>query len=213
MPPRDWKKLTFYYFADEYINFNSLVTDLFKIYKTRIWMSAINPASFQTPVGGLQIPGVVGPNAFGADVDQFSSRRQPRQISNLAVSTGPTQSALGVFDQAWVAAQEGNVINGMAFPQHYAQPFPPHDLDLRQLDQYSLEYRQGLPQALGMQPTFTSPNYNAPNLHASPSCTSRPDSSNGGPQPSQMFGRDWNQAMQGLSLGPPSTTLSSRLHP
>jgi hypothetical protein len=52
---RDWKKLTFYYFADSYINFNSLVTDLFKIYKTRIWMSAINPASFVTPPSaGLQ---------------------------------------------------------------------------------------------------------------------------------------------------------------
>ncbi|EHK96896.1 hypothetical protein M7I_7368 [Glarea lozoyensis 74030] len=34
----DWKKLTFYYFADAYINFNSLVTDLFKVYKTRIWI-------------------------------------------------------------------------------------------------------------------------------------------------------------------------------
>ncbi|TKA61955.1 hypothetical protein B0A49_13319, partial [Cryomyces minteri] len=42
----DWKKLTFYYFADNYVNFNPLVTDLFKIWKTRIWMSAINPASF-----------------------------------------------------------------------------------------------------------------------------------------------------------------------
>ncbi|KAJ5157102.1 uncharacterized protein N7482_008202 [Penicillium canariense] len=53
----DWKKLTFYYFADSYINFNSLVTDLFKIYKTRIWMSAINPASFVTPPSaGLQGP-------------------------------------------------------------------------------------------------------------------------------------------------------------
>ncbi|KAJ3478645.1 hypothetical protein NLG97_g8523 [Lecanicillium saksenae] len=48
----DWKKLTFYYFADAYINFNSLVTDLFKIYKTRIWMSAINPASFASPTLG-----------------------------------------------------------------------------------------------------------------------------------------------------------------
>lgn len=46
MSYRDWKKLTFYYYADTYINFNSLVTDLFKIYKTRIWMSAMNPASF-----------------------------------------------------------------------------------------------------------------------------------------------------------------------
>lgn len=53
---RDWKKLTFYYFADAYINFNSLVTDLFKIYKTRIWMSAINPASFVTPTSSLTAP-------------------------------------------------------------------------------------------------------------------------------------------------------------
>ncbi|KAL2821370.1 hypothetical protein BDW59DRAFT_110486 [Aspergillus cavernicola] len=57
----DWKKLTFYYFADSYINFNSLVTDLFKIYKTRIWMSAINPASFVTPpTAGLQSPNPLG---------------------------------------------------------------------------------------------------------------------------------------------------------
>ncbi|KKK24352.1 hypothetical protein ARAM_000861 [Aspergillus rambellii] len=59
----DWKKLTFYYFADSYINFNSLVTDLFKIYKTRIWMSAINPASFVTPpTAGLQAPNPLGYN-------------------------------------------------------------------------------------------------------------------------------------------------------
>ena len=49
MDSRDWKKLTFYYYAEAYVNFNSLVTDLFKIYKTRIWMSAINPASFVSP--------------------------------------------------------------------------------------------------------------------------------------------------------------------
>ncbi|KAL4907297.1 hypothetical protein BDW74DRAFT_148895 [Aspergillus multicolor] len=61
----DWKKLTFYYFADSYINFNSLVTDLFKIYKTRIWMSAINPASFVTPpTAGLHSP---NPLSYGPD--------------------------------------------------------------------------------------------------------------------------------------------------
>ena len=48
--------MTFYYFADSYINFNSLVTDLFKVYKTRIWMSAMNPASFAHPAG-LHQPG------------------------------------------------------------------------------------------------------------------------------------------------------------
>ena len=60
---RDWKKLTFYYFADSYINFNSLVTDLFKIYKTRIWMSAINPASFMTPP-------TAGPQPYGQETDR-----------------------------------------------------------------------------------------------------------------------------------------------
>ncbi|KAF2096586.1 PSP1-domain-containing protein, partial [Rhizodiscina lignyota] len=39
----DWKKLTYFYYAESYVNFNELVTDLFKVYKTRIWMSAINP--------------------------------------------------------------------------------------------------------------------------------------------------------------------------
>lgn len=62
---RDWKKLTFYYFADSYINFNSLVTDLFKIYKTRIWMSAVNPASFANPTLGIQAPSGIGPGAVG----------------------------------------------------------------------------------------------------------------------------------------------------
>ena len=74
--PRDWKKLTFYYFADAYINFNSLVTDLFKVYKTRIWMSAINPASFASPSLGLQAPSGVGPGAVGNHNKQIDRRQQ-----------------------------------------------------------------------------------------------------------------------------------------
>ncbi|KAJ5170303.1 uncharacterized protein N7500_003086 [Penicillium coprophilum] len=67
----DWKKLTFYYFADSYINFNSLVTDLFKIYKTRIWMSAINPASFVTPpTAGLSGPSTMPNPLYGQDADR-----------------------------------------------------------------------------------------------------------------------------------------------
>lgn len=62
----DYKKLTFFYFAECYINFNDLVTDLFKIYKTRIWMSAINPASFASAAGLLSHippPSALGPGA------------------------------------------------------------------------------------------------------------------------------------------------------
>ncbi|KJZ71118.1 hypothetical protein HIM_09472 [Hirsutella minnesotensis 3608] len=77
----DWKKLTFYYFADSYINFNSLVTDLFKIYKTRIWMSAINPASFASPTLGIQAPSGVGPGAVGVGrASSGADRRQNQQV-------------------------------------------------------------------------------------------------------------------------------------
>ncbi|PNS15014.1 hypothetical protein CAC42_2243 [Sphaceloma murrayae] len=58
----DWKKLTFFYYANSYVNFNALVTDLFKIYKTRIWMSAVNPASLNT--GPLPPPRGLGPGAI-----------------------------------------------------------------------------------------------------------------------------------------------------
>jgi hypothetical protein len=74
---RDWKKLTFYYFADAYINFNSLVTDLFKIYKTRIWMSAVNLQAHSGPTPGLQPPSGIGPGALGTNQDRaFENRRQ-----------------------------------------------------------------------------------------------------------------------------------------
>ncbi|KAI8847651.1 PSP1 C-terminal conserved region-domain-containing protein [Chytridium lagenaria] len=41
---RDRRKLTFYFVADRRIDFRELVRDLFKLYKTRIWMCAVNPA-------------------------------------------------------------------------------------------------------------------------------------------------------------------------
>lgn len=90
---RDWKKLTFYYFADSYINFNSLVTDLFKIYKTRIWMSAINPASFASPTAlGLQAPSGVGPGAVVNRSTASAHRQEAQQESPSAYST-PSQAA------------------------------------------------------------------------------------------------------------------------
>lgn len=91
----DWKKLTFYYFADSYINFNSLVTDLFKIYKTRIWMSAINPASFASPTLGLQAPSGIGPGAVG--VGRGSNTQDRRQN---AAATTEAPSAFPVATQA-----------------------------------------------------------------------------------------------------------------
>ncbi|KAF2773262.1 PSP1-domain-containing protein [Teratosphaeria nubilosa] len=61
----DFQKLIFYYYADHYINFKDLITDLYRIYKTRIWLSAVNPASFSQHALG-QPPSGVGPGAIMA---------------------------------------------------------------------------------------------------------------------------------------------------
>ena len=62
----DYHKLTYFYYAESYVNFNELVTDLFKQYKVRIWMSAVNPASVVNPAGMSQIPppSAIGPGAI-----------------------------------------------------------------------------------------------------------------------------------------------------
>ncbi|CAO3660858.1 unnamed protein product [Umbelopsis ramanniana] len=41
----DRRKLTFYFVAERRIDFRELVRDLFKTYKTRIWMCAVNPST------------------------------------------------------------------------------------------------------------------------------------------------------------------------
>ena len=200
---RDWKKLTFYYFADEYINFNSLVTDLFKIYKTRIWMSAINPASFQTPVGGLQIPGGVGPpcaSNLGPDFDQYASRRHQRQ-QPLPTSPGGAQQTLGAFDHTWSSNRDGGAINSMVLHQLYGQNISGHELDFRQFDQFTSEYRHGIPQVPGMTSNQNSFGLHTPAIHTPSSFAPRPSGSDDGPLLSPVPGRNWTQSFQGLSLG------------
>ena len=200
---RDWKKLTFYYFADEYINFNSLVTDLFKIYKTRIWMSAINPASFQTPLGGLQIPGGVGATTtrdLGPDLDRYSGRRPQRQ-QLFPASTATTQQALGASDHPWSSNRDGAAINSLVPHQLHGQNFPGNELDVGQLDHFTLNYRQGVPQVSGINSPYTSFGYHNPDVHTPLPFGPKPNSSDSGPHSSPVPGRDWTQSFQGLSLG------------
>ncbi|CAG8954834.1 hypothetical protein HYFRA_00008519 [Hymenoscyphus fraxineus] len=97
----DWKKLTFYYFADAYINFNSLVTDLFKVYKTRIWMSAINPASFASPSLGLQAPSGIGPGAVGVARNTQPERRAPQPEPISFANVPANRNYAGAFPQAF----------------------------------------------------------------------------------------------------------------
>ncbi|KAI9158384.1 hypothetical protein HJFPF1_06378 [Paramyrothecium foliicola] len=105
----DWKKLTFYYFADSYINFNSLVTDLFKIYKTRIWMSAINPASFASPTLGIQAPSGIGPGAVGVGRagggndrrQNHQQQQQEQQPQSFAVGSQAGRGFRPTYNQAF----------------------------------------------------------------------------------------------------------------
>ncbi|KAK3387139.1 hypothetical protein B0H63DRAFT_521209 [Podospora didyma] len=116
----DWKKLTFYYFADSYINFNSLVTDLFKIYKTRIWMSAINPASFASPTLGLQAPSGIGPGAVGVGRGSGTSeRRQNTQQESQASYSASLTTVRGA-------------------PSTFPTPFAPNDRAMVQGGSYSV---------------------------------------------------------------------------
>ena len=129
--PRDWKKLTFYYFADSYINFNSLVTDLFKIYKTRIWMSAINPASFASPTLGLQAPSGIGPGAVGVSrASAAAERRQnTQQQDQQSVYTAAGQAGRnmqGAFPGAFTpdrAMAPGSGYSLQTYPWNSYVPF------------------------------------------------------------------------------------------
>ena len=69
---RDFQKLIFYYYADHYINFKDLITELYRIYKTRIWLSAINPASFSQHALG-QPPSGIGPGAVSGYNQQLNT--------------------------------------------------------------------------------------------------------------------------------------------
>ncbi|CDM26535.1 hypothetical protein DTO013E5_4741 [Penicillium roqueforti] len=134
----DWKKLTFYYFADSYINFNSLVTDLFKIYKTRIWMSAINPASFVTPpTSGLSGPGTIPNPLYAQEADrrhQLDSRSyggardsvdtgrdMPNPVGMLRTSYGESYQP---FSQP---SRHSEGLNSDAFAPHVPSSFGPAD--------------------------------------------------------------------------------------
>jgi len=126
----DWKKLTFYYYADSYINFNSLVTDLFKTYKTRIWMSAINPASFMTPTAGLAPPAVIGPGAILAQGDprnaNIANRVAPSAMSSRSNLASPSGNGLPSETlQYWNAQQQQGQLTNAS--HYYENKHPQRD--------------------------------------------------------------------------------------
>lgn len=184
---RDWKKLTFYYFADAYVNFNTLVTDLFKIYKTRIWMSAINPASFVTPTSslGTHIPSPFSPGAIGGR-NSPEDRRRPFSMASSQFS--PTGAGL----------DSGQLNNTQA---GHAAAFSPYET-----------FNYGMPQSrVGM--TSFSQNMSSPAdpFAAYPAGPYMVDPQQRFPTPQHLVPRagraaqssrdDWTTSFQGMSLG------------
>ncbi|KIW64983.1 hypothetical protein, variant [Phialophora macrospora] len=187
----DSKKLTFYYFADNYINFNHLVTDLFKIYKTRIWMSAINPASFQTPTASLGIQ----PLYTAAPGDERHQRRQQQRqqthLSPQAVTTpfGDTFDADRNYNNNQNPGMRNAFYNQFqdvgAGSQQMPPPVSPFASNMtNQMDPFMSYYGQPYPTL----------NPNAPNF-----ASNRSDYR--GRAPNQGSDPNWMGRFQGLSLG------------
>ena len=187
-------KLTFFYFADSYINFNPLVTDLFKIYKTRIWMSAINTAAIGTSAGAHNLLGGQTRRNYSPEPDDFPNRRQGMHNQDTP-SIGSSQPPLG--DHMWTQGREIGAVGGMSFPQLYNQQFQQGSgFDVRQMSQYPMaQYGQLAANIPGVV------SGNIPMLHNAAAFTSQPDNRNTNNRDHQDPNRDWNQAFQGLSLG------------
>ncbi|OAX82825.1 hypothetical protein ACJ72_02817 [Emergomyces africanus] len=183
----DWKKLTFYYFADTYINFNSLVTDLFKIYKTRIWMSAINPASFVTPTAGLHPPGSVG---FGQE--GHPDRRRAHDFKPFTPSVGQGVASAGGFSDAVARDTTGNIRSQYMDPYQAFTSGRQHDLG-------ASGFSQGVQPQTDPFSSFQPSSYGMadPNL---PDFHNAAGLGPAGRQAHPTHG-DWMNRFQGLSLG------------
>jgi len=121
----DGKKLTFYFFSNEYINFNALVTDLFKMYKTRIWMSAINPASFQSPVSSLGITPLYGNAGLGVTNGQqpptaYDEPRDESRYISQAQHMAPARAMPPLYYGGY--GQAPQIANYGGYASNYQQP-------------------------------------------------------------------------------------------
>lgn len=160
------KKLTFFYYAEAYINFNELVTDLFKMYKTRIWLSAVNPASFPAPTGPH---GPHGPHGPGTRVSHGGGSRRIHAPVTAPMSIG-TSAATSYSNGSLYPANDQYGAGTVRFPYYpNTVPFSHHfsrssfiSGHLRHRTQISNDYHSSLDYAawdagLPSPQAFTSP--------------------------------------------------------
>ncbi|BFZ64500.1 hypothetical protein YB2330_005646 [Saitoella coloradoensis] len=87
----DRRKLTFYFATNSIyrVDFRELVRDLFKVYKTRIWMCAVNPYAVENPNVALGAPGAVGQKPSSPTMSGFREfEYENAQMSHYATTAG-----------------------------------------------------------------------------------------------------------------------------
>ena len=189
--------MTFYYFADAYINFNTLVTDLFKIYKTRIWMSAINPASFVTPSAGPQSHGL-GNGGMISERERTAESRYRKE--NVHYTASPSYAK---FDhQAWNSSLDSSAGPSPITTSPYGQQqyYPSQRYD-SQLPTPGLSEYGSMSQQLSTR--SQSPFGHQGNITYGGQQPLYPASFKNGAA-GQLYGNagsDWARSFQGLSLG------------
>lgn len=161
-------------------------------------MSAINPASFVTPVAGLQLPSGLGPGAFNPDADLHSSR-QPQKTSVGYPVVSPSSATQGAFDRRWEHNQDAGS-NGLSYPHMYPQAYQPLGLETHQQDHAAVDYGAGGQQHPSLQAQYAAAPYPLADLQH-PAYVLQPDSVNGAVRKPQLSRNDWNHSFQGLSLG------------
>ncbi|KAF9321412.1 hypothetical protein BG003_001925 [Podila horticola] len=103
----DRRKLTFFFVAERRIDFRELVRELFKIYKTRIWMYAVNQAATTN-----------SPDPAGDAESEVS-------LARISTATSPT-NATSTPPQASVQHLQQHLPNDQAkrrVPHHQSQPY------------------------------------------------------------------------------------------
>jgi len=149
----DRKKLIFYYSTNKRIDFRDLVRELFRIYKTRIWMCAVVGLPYvpcqpsqqsQTQPQGHKGNSPINANYFGASEPQPFPSAFPRRVS-LQVS-GPPYNDMG---QGTRQAPQG----GMFYNQPAGQDsnFPTYQNKYMTTNMQNLHHQQMQQQQLQQQ--------------------------------------------------------------
>lgn len=92
----DRKKLIFYYSTSKRIDFRDLVKELFRIYKTRIWMCAVTGIPYVSAHGAHQVQQQVPSNHFA----QFQPQYGPPPGSGPKYGSSPVAETLSQFQFA-----------------------------------------------------------------------------------------------------------------